>query len=165
MPYREGTRALQRPTGLTVAAVLMLLTAIGIIVYWTAFLSDLNAQRAGYFASRSEAWFAWELSFPLPDAWIAVTAILGATGLWRTRPSGLLFGLVSSGAMVFLGLIDALFFLENGLFVPLNGEVVVHILIQVWMTGFGLCSIHTTWKHRDRLADKPKDQSLCTHRL
>ena len=153
MPYREGSRALQRPTGLTVIAVLMLLTAIGIAVYWTAFLSDLDAQRAGYFASQSEAWFAWELSFPLPDAWIAATAILGAAGLWRARPSGLLFGLVSSGAMVFLGLIDALFFLENGLFVPLNGEVVVQILIQVWMIGFGLFSIHTTWRHRNRLAD------------
>jgi hypothetical protein len=151
MPDREGTRTLQRPTGLTVVAVLMLLTSIGIAVYWTAFLSNLDAQRAGHFASRAEAWFAWELSFPLPDAWIAATALLGASGLWRARPSGLLFSLVGGGAMVFLGLIDALFFLENGLFIPLNGEVVVQILIQVWMIGFGLFSINTTWRHRDRL--------------
>jgi hypothetical protein len=131
----------------------MLLTGIGIIGYWAAFLSDVDAQRTGYFASRCEAWLAWELSFPLPDAWIAATAVLGAAGLWRGRPGGLLFGLVSGGAMVFLGLIDALFFLENGLFFPVNGEVVAQILIQVWMTGFGIFSIHTIWKHRNQLTN------------
>ena len=148
---REGTGATQRPTGLSIVAVLMLLTGIGIVGYWAAFLSSLDAQRTGYFASRSVAWFAWELSFPLPDAWIAATAILGAAGLWRGRQGGLLFGLVSGGAMVFLGLIDALFFLENGLFCPVNGEVVAQILIQVWMIGFGIFSIHTIWKRRDQL--------------
>lgn len=131
----------------------MLLTGIGIVGYWAAFLSGLDAQRTGYFASRSKAWFAWELSFPLPDAWTAATAILGAAGLWRGRQGGLLFGLVSGGAMVFLGLIDALFFLENGLFFPVNGEVVAQILIQVWMTGFGIFSIHTIWKHRHQLTN------------
>jgi hypothetical protein len=145
---------MQRSTSLTITSILMLLTAIGIVGYWAAFLVDLSAQRAGYFASRSEAWFAWELSFPLPDAWIATTATVGAIGLWRARPSGLLFGLASSGAMVFLGLIDLLFFLENGLFSPLNGEVVVQILIQAWTTGFGLCSIHTIWKQRSQLITK-----------
>jgi hypothetical protein len=89
----------------------------------------------------------------LPDAWIAVTAVLGAVGLWRGRQGGLLFSLVSSGAMVFLGLIDALFFLENGLVLPVNSEVVAQILIQAWMLGFGFIAIHTTWKHRNRLAE------------
>jgi hypothetical protein len=131
----------------------MLLTAIGIVGYWATFLSSLDAQRTGYFASRSGAWFAWELSFPLPDAWIAATAALGALGLWRGRQGGLLYGLLSGGAMVFLGLIDVLFFLENGLFVPVNGEVVAQILIQVWMLGFGAFSIHTIWKHRSQLTD------------
>jgi hypothetical protein len=152
MPDRAKTDT-QRPVGLTVIAILMLLTAIGIVVYWAAFLADLDGQRAGYFASRSEAWFAWELSFPLPDTWIAVTAAVGAVDLWRARPGGLLFALVSSGAMVFLGLIDALFFLENGLYLPMNGEVVTQILIQVWMVGFGLVSIRTVWKHRDQLTN------------
>jgi hypothetical protein len=151
MPDRQETDATRRPTGLTITAILMLLTAIGIVVYWASFLADLDAQRTGYFASRSEAWFAWELSFPLPDAWIAATALLGAVGLWHGRPRGLLFGLVSSGAMVFLGLIDLLFFLENGLFLPLNGEVVIQISIQVWMVGFGLLAIYTIWRHRDPL--------------
>lgn len=139
---------MQRATTLTLTAVLMLLTAIGIIIFWVAFFADLGAQRGGTFASRSQAWFAWELSFPLADAWVALTAILGAIGLWRSRPAGLLFGLVSGGAMVFLGLIDLLFFLENGLYLPMNAEVVIELLIHLWATGFGLFAISIIWRHR-----------------
>jgi hypothetical protein len=153
MADRQKTNTVRRSTSLSIIAALMLLTAAGIAIYWIAFLTSLDAQREGYFASRSEAWFAWELSFPLSDAWIAATAILGTIGLWRLRQSGLLFGLASSGAMVFLGLIDALFFLENGLYLPLNGEVAIQILIQAWMVGFGLFVIYTIWKHRNTLTN------------
>ena len=79
---------MKRSTGLTVTAVLMLLTAVGTLLFWVTFFADLEAQRSGYLASRCDAWFAWEMSFPLADAWMAATAILGAVGLWRMR-SGL----------------------------------------------------------------------------
>ena len=136
---------MKRSTGLTVTAVLMLLTAVGTILFWVTFFADLEVQRSGYLASRCDAWFAWEMSFPLADAWMAATAILGAVGLWRMRPSGLLFGLVSGGAMVFLGLMDALFFLQNGLYRPLTGEVAVELFIHVWTVAFGLFAIAYVW--------------------
>ncbi len=139
---------MKRPTGLTVTAVLMLLTAVGTILFWATFFADLEAQRNGILASRCDAWFAWEMSFPLADLWVALTAILGAVGLWRMRPAGLLFGLVSGGAMVFLGLMDVLFFLENGLYLPLTGEVAVELFIHVWTVAFGLSAITCMWNHR-----------------
>jgi hypothetical protein len=140
---------MQRTTTLTVTAVLMLLTAIGIILFWVFFFSDLDAQRESTFASQSEAWFAWELSFPLADGWVALTAIAGAIGLWRGRPTGLLFGLVSGGALVFLGLIDLLFFLENGLYLPMNAEAAIELLIHLWAMGFGLFTIVIIWSRGD----------------
>lgn len=139
---------MQRAPVLTITAVLMLLTAIGTILFWVVFFADLDAQQESTFALRAEAWFAWELSFPLADAWVALTALLGAIGLWRMRPTGLLFGLVSGGAMVFLGLIDILFFLENGLYLPMNAEVVIELLIHLWTTGFGLSAIAIIWRYR-----------------
>ncbi|MBN1811131.1 MAG: hypothetical protein JXA14_04775 [Anaerolineae bacterium] len=138
---------MQRSTALTITAVLMLLTAIGTILFWVIFFADLEAQRESTFASRSKAWFAWELSFPLADAWVALTATAGAIGLWRRRPAGLLFGLVSGGALVFLGLIDLLFFMENGLYLPMDAEVAIELLIHLWATGLGLFAIATIWKH------------------
>ena len=139
---------MKRPTGLTVTAVLMLLTAVGTLLFWVTFFADLEAQRSGYLASRCDAWFAWEMSFPLADAWMAATAILGAVGLWRMRPNGLLFGLVSGGAMVFLGLMDVLFFLQNGLYAPLTGEVAVELFIHIWTAAFGLFAIAYVWIRR-----------------
>lgn len=139
---------MKRPYTLTILALLMLLTAIGTAIFWIVFFADLEAQRNGYFASRCATWFAWELSFPLADAWMAATALLAALGLWRKRPYGLLFGLVSGGAMVFLGLMDILFFLQNGLYLPLNGEAIAEALIHLWMSAFGLAAIGLIWKHR-----------------
>jgi hypothetical protein len=139
---------MKRPTGLTVTAVLMLLTAVGTLLFWITFFADLEAQRGGYLASRCDAWFAWEMSFPLADGWMAATAVLGAVGLWRMRPTGLLFGLVSGGAMVFLGLMDVLFFLQNGLYLPLVGEVAVELFIHVWTVAFGLFVIAYIWAQR-----------------
>jgi len=156
---QQGESAMKRPAVLTVTAILMLLTAAGTVLFWAIFLADLDAQRESAFASRSDAWLAWELSFPLPDAWVAATAILGAVGLWRVRPSGLLFGLVSGGAMVFLGLIDLLFFLQNGLYLPMNGEAAIELFIHVWATAFGLFAILATWRHRSQLIN----EVLCTH--
>jgi hypothetical protein len=73
------------------------------------------------------------MSFPLADGWMAATAILAAVGLWRMRPSGLLFGLVSGGTMVFLGLMDVLFFLHNGLYLPLTGETATSgVIARCW---------------------------------
>jgi hypothetical protein len=145
---------MKRPAVLTVTAILMFLTAAGAILFWATFPADLDAQRESAFASRSDAWLAWELSFPLPDAWVAATAILGAVGLWRVRPTGLLFGLVSGGAMVFLGLIDLLFFLQNGLYLPMNSEAAMELFIHVWAIAFGLFAILATWRHRSRLINE-----------
>lgn len=142
---------MKRPTGLTVVAVLMLLTAVGTLLFWAVFFADLEAQRAGYLASRAPAWFSWELSFPLADGWMALTAILAAVGLWRRRPAGLLFALVSGGAMVFLGLMDILFFLQNGLYLPLNAEVILELFIHLWTVAFGLLAIALVWSRRGQL--------------
>lgn len=142
---------MKRPRSVTILALLMLLTAIGTVLFWIVFFSDLEAQRSGYFASRCAAWFAWERSFPLADAWMAATALLAALGLWRQRPSGLLFGLVSGGAMVFLGLMDILFFLQNGLYLPLNSEVIAEALIHLWTSALGLTAIWLIWSQRQKL--------------
>ena len=42
---------MQRHAGLTATAVLMLLTAIGIILFWVVFFADLETQRESTFAS------------------------------------------------------------------------------------------------------------------
>ncbi len=139
---------MRRPVGVSITAVLLLLTAAGTLVFWGTFFADLETQREGELAARSDAWYAWELSFPAADGWLALTAILSAVGLWRMRPGGLFFGLVSAGAMVFLGLMDILFFLQNDLYLPLTGETAVELFIHVWLLALGLWTVSFLWKHR-----------------
>jgi hypothetical protein len=142
---------MKRPAALSILATLMLLTALGTLLFWGVFFADLDAQRAGTLALRSEHWFAWEISFPLADGWLALTAILGAVGIWRLRPAGLLFGLLSGSAMVFLGLMDLLFFLQNDLYIPLTGEVAIELFIHLWSVLLGLAAIGVLWRHRASL--------------
>jgi hypothetical protein len=137
-----------RPFALRLAAVLLWLTALGTLLFWAAFFADLDAQRGGVLASRSQHWFAWEMSFPLADAWLAGTAALAAVGLWRQRPAGLLSGLLSGSALVFLGLMDTLFFLQNRLYRPLTGEVAVELFIHLWALALGGAVIVLVWRQR-----------------
>ena len=149
----------REPRALIITAVLMLLTAIGTIVFWATFLADLDTQRQGYLGSACAAWYAWELSFVVADGWMAATAIISAVGLWRRRPGGL-FGLVSGGAMVFLGLMDAAFFLQNRLYLPINAEVALEMAIHAWMLAFGLFAILTIWRHRALLYHQETSQHI-----
>ena len=142
---------MKRPTGFTLLAVLVMVTSVGTLGFWLTFFADLDAQRHGELAARSVDWFAWELSFPLADAWMAVTGILGAIGLWRLRSTGLLFSLLSGSAMIYLGLMDGLFFLQNGLYLPFTAEIALEAFIHIWVVALGLTLITYVWTHREVL--------------
>jgi hypothetical protein len=129
-----------------------MVTTVGTLIFWLTFFTDLDAQRHGELAARSAAWFAWELSFPLADGWMAVTGILGAIGLWHLKPTGLLFSLLSGSAMIYLGLMDGLFFLQNGLYLPFTAEIALELFIHIWVIALGLALITCVWAHREVLS-------------
>jgi len=148
-PATSHSEASQRI--LRVVAVLLILTGLGTAVFWVTFFADYAAQQTGELATRCSGWFLWERSFPLADLWAALACLLGGLGLWRARPTGLLWSLVAGGALVFLGLMDILFFLQNGLYWPMAGEVLLEALIHLWVTGFGLATIAVVWSRRGEL--------------
>jgi hypothetical protein len=136
---------------LRVVALLLGLTAALTVAFWVSFFADYAAQASSYFARRSSAWLMWEQSFPAADLWMAAACLLGGAGLWRRRRWGLLFVLSGCGALIFLGLMDALFFLQNGLYWPVNVEVLVEGGIHLWALAFGPFAIAYTWRHRREL--------------
>jgi len=140
-----------RPVGITVVAILMVVTALLTMAFWVAFFADYEGQRQSFLARECEGWFLWERSFPAADAWMAVACVLGAVGLWRMRPWGLLFSLVAGGALIFLGLMDVLFFLQNGLYWPVNLDVATEMVIHVWVLAFGAFVIVYVWGKRGLL--------------
>ncbi len=146
----EGKGASSR-RALRAVAVLLVLTGLGTVAFWVAFFADYEAQQVGTFAQRCAAWFLWERSFPLADGWAALACFLGGVGLWRRRAWGAAWAWVAAGALVFLGLMDILFFIQNGLYWPLTPEVALEAGIHLWVTGFGLAALWLVWRHRAAL--------------
>ncbi len=148
---QRPTSSVQRPTGFTVIAVLLALTALFTMVFWIVFFADMAAQADSFLARQCPGWYVWERSFPLADAWMAAAALVGALGLMRMRSWGLLFCELAGSALVFLGLMDVLFFVQNGLYLHFNADVAVEAFIHAWVTGFGVFVIAYVWRRRDLL--------------
>ncbi len=132
-------------------AILLGLTAVLTAAFWVTFFADYDRQARSYFARECESWFLWERSFPAADLYLAAVCLLAAIGLWKARSWGILFSLLGGSALIFLGLVDALFFLQNGLYTPFNTDVLVEIVIHVWALAFGPFVILYAWRRRTDL--------------
>jgi hypothetical protein len=124
---------MERERSQKATAVLELLTGLGIILFWVAFFTVGLAPEnppAGY--------FAFEHSFPLPDCLLAITLIISAVLLLKGRPLGRALSLVAAGALVFLGLLDFSFNIQNGMYAISPLDTILNGFINVWCVGFGL---------------------------
>jgi hypothetical protein len=125
-------------TGTRIAIAYLAVTALATILYWADFFS------AGSVHVRQDAvYLAFERAFPLADAWLAACSLLGAIGLWRRRPWGVLFGLLAASAQVFLACLDVLFNLNEGNYAIVSAamaaEVVINVVLLVgapWLIAF-----------------------------
>lgn len=90
---------------------LLILGAAVTALYWWSYFG-------GGEVSLSEArWYrAFESSFPLADAWMALCMTAAGAGLLSERPWGALLGLMAGSALIYLTLIDSTFNVENGLY-------------------------------------------------
>jgi hypothetical protein len=90
----------------------------------------------------------YELAFPLPDAFVAIAALVGVIGLWKMKDWGLLSMLLAAGGAIFLGLEDLLFNLENNMFMPFNGAAGIELAIVLVIMALGPTMTVLLWKHR-----------------
>jgi hypothetical protein len=148
---KDTTRT--RPRGFAITAALLLITAVATLIFWVTFFVEGEAQTTSFLAQQCAGWYTWERSFPVADTWMALTCFIGALGLLRMRPWGLLFCALAGSALIFLGLIDVLFFLQNGLYAHLRLDVVIEMVIHAWTLGLGTFVIVYTWSQRHLLRE------------
>lgn len=87
--------------------IFQILIAIGLVGFWIAFFLGDNSKM-------SEVELKHEKSFPLPDlGWVAPTLVIAAIGLLTGQSYGYLFSAIAGSGMMFLGLIDLAFHLQN----------------------------------------------------
>lgn len=147
------------PSGVAIAAPsargratiigMMLFAALLTIAYWVVwFLVDRNLLAS----SQAAAYFTFENAFPAADGWLALTLLLAALGLARGRAWGLLAGLLAGGAGVYLGCMDVLFDIENGIYlVPKGGDpsaVAIEVTINILTFALSVVGITYFWRHR-----------------
>jgi len=114
-------------------ASLDIVTGVGLVLFWIAFFTvGLAPDKA------PPCYFAYEHSFPLPDGVLAILLLITGILLMRSRPPGRPLSLVAAGALVFLGLLDFSFNLQNGIYLTSTVDLVLNAFINLWCVGFGL---------------------------
>ena len=120
-------------------AILEILTAAGIALYWVLFysrgLSDENP---------SPCYLCYERAFPIPDAALATALLAAGVFLIRKHALGRLLTQASGGALVFLGFLDVSFNLQNGIYQNSAVDLIMNLLINGWCILFGVAQLILT---------------------
>jgi hypothetical protein len=126
---------------------------VAMIAYWTIWFFV----NRGWLASLdTPSYYVFENSFPAADGWLTVACGFGAWALWKRRASALFWLLVGGSASVYLGLMDVLFDLENGVYKAGDpGAVVTEALINVYSLGVGVWAMRFGWRHRAWFLARP----------
>jgi hypothetical protein len=134
---------LDAPHGRRTLAAILLLGGVGTILYWTTFFTSGVVQATG-----EPCYLVFERAFPAADACTAVAAILAGVGLWRRQPSAVLFGIACGSGFVFLGLMDVLYNLEQGMYALRTPEMAYEIVINIFCLTVGPAAIAYAWRQR-----------------
>jgi len=113
-------------------AALEIATAGGLSLFWLAFftvgLAPINAP---------SCYFAYEHSFPLPDGCLAILLLVAGILLMLNKPWGGKLSLIAAGSLVFLGLLDFSFNIQNGIYLTSKVDMVLNVFLNVWCVCFG----------------------------
>jgi hypothetical protein len=125
-----------------IIAVFEILLGIGILGFWILFyLTEYKNPK-----KMNEVKFKHEKSFPLPDlGWVLPCLIVAALGLLMEQKFGYFFSALAGSGMMFLGLIDLAFNIQNGGFKKEGFDKYMSAIIVLLMLVFGPIFIIYGW--------------------
>jgi len=124
------------PEGLMTIAILELLTGVGLILFWILFFTVGLAPK-----NPPRGYMEYEHSFPLPDGLLAILLLASGALLLLNNPLGGNLSLIAAGALLFLGVLDFSFNIQNGLYKTSKMDLVLNAFINVWCVGFGIAIV------------------------
>jgi len=113
--------------------ILESLTALGLILFWIGFFTIGLAP-----ATPPPGYFTYEHSFPLPDVILAAALMAAAWQLPKGTSLGRTLSLICAGALMFLGVLDFSFNIQNGMYVISALDLILNAFINLWCIVFGL---------------------------
>ncbi len=143
-----NTTSLEQVEGLGRSQRLLLsgflfLTAIFPLYFWLDFYLV-----GGVRILDTEVYLAFEGAFLAADAWMASASFVAGVALLKRSPLALLFGIAAGSALLFLGLMDVLFGLQQGIYTLGTSEVLLEVLINVYSLIFGAFLLVYFWYRR-----------------
>lgn len=128
---------------------LSIFTSAGIIIYWiTVFIGIFPI------VELIPGYTLWFMSFPIPDFWIAVNALIAAILLIRGRLIAVPFGIVAGSSMIFLSLYAAAYGWNSGLICLKTIDEYIEIAIKIYTFFVGLFFIIKYWSLQSTLAEE-----------
>ena len=119
--------------GLRTIAILELLTGVGLILFWIGFFTIGLAPK-----NPPKGYMEYEHSFPLPDGLLAVLLLVAGTLLLLNNPLGSHLSLIAAGALLFLGVLDFSFNIQNGVYKISKSDLILNAFLNIWCVGFGI---------------------------
>jgi len=108
-------------------AILEIVFAIGMIGFWIYFFLVENKK-----SDNSKEYLAFERSFPVPDlVWLAPGLIVSAIGVLSDHFYGYIITIAVSGGLIFLGLVDISFNIQNKQYTSNIGDTIMNIFINL----------------------------------
>ena len=127
---------------LIASSVLLIGTAAGLIYYWIDFYLKRGVQVV------DEDWYTrFEKAFTVADLWTAACALVGAIGLLGGQTYGVLFAFIAASSLIFLGLMDVTFNIQNKLYrlISKSDQMKFELFINLWTLGLGIALIVLFW--------------------
>ena len=114
-------------------AILELLTGVGLILFWIGFFTIGLAPK-----NPPQGYMEYEHSFPLPDGLLAILLLAAGILLLLNNPWGSHLSLIAAGALVFLGVLDFSFNIQNGVYKISKSDLILNAFLNIWCVGFGV---------------------------
>jgi hypothetical protein len=124
------------------SSVLLIGTAIGLIYYWIDFYIKGGVQAV------NEDWYIrFQKAFTAADLWTAACAFVGAIGLLTGQTFGALFAVIAASSLIFLGLMDVTFNIQNNLYrlIGKSSQMRFELFINLWTLGLGITLLVLFW--------------------
>jgi len=124
-----------------VLAGVTLASGVLVVLFWAFYFTETATLGQGHPVKR-----IFEAAFPAADAVLA--AALVATGvLLLLRRSSAVFTLVIAASMsLYLGVLDATFYLRHGFYTPLTSDALTEIAINLLCVGGGILGLRLGWR-------------------
>ena len=108
-------------------ASLEIVFAVGLIGFWIFFFLVENKN-----PNKTKEHLAYERSFPIPDlVWLAPGLIVSAIGILYNQFYGYIISIAVSGGLIFLGLVDFSFNIQNKQYTSNIGDAIMNIFINL----------------------------------